>query len=240
MVPASEAEATSTASTPASTAASRVASWPPAVSWVCRWTGRSKRSRRARDQLRGGGRAQQPGHVLDGQDVRAGVDDLLRQLQVVVEGVELLVRVQHVAGVAQGHLGHGGAGGADGPDGRGHLVDVVERVEDAEDVDAGGGGLVDERLGDFFRVRRVAHGVAAAQQHLQADVRQRLAQRGQAVPRVLAQEAQGDVVGGAAPGLDGEQLRQQRGRRPGRRPPGRGCGPGWPAATGARRGRWCR
>ena len=31
-----------------------------------------------RDELRGGGRAQQAGHVLDGQDVGAGVDDLAR------------------------------------------------------------------------------------------------------------------------------------------------------------------
>ena len=47
VVPAMDAAATSTASTPASTAASSVPSWPPAVSWVCRWTGRSKLLRRA-------------------------------------------------------------------------------------------------------------------------------------------------------------------------------------------------
>ena len=88
-----------------------------------------------------------------------------------------------------------------------HLVDVVEGVEDAEDVDAGRGGLVDERLRHLFRVGRVADRVAAAQQHLQVDVRQRLAQRRQPVPRVLAEEAQGDVVGRPAPGLDGQQLR---------------------------------
>ena len=37
------------------------------------------------------------------------------------------------------------------------------------------------------------------------------AQRGQPVPRVLAEEPQGDVVGGAAPGFHGQQFRQQRG-----------------------------
>ena len=47
VVPAIGALATSTASTPARLAASRVASWPPAVSWVCRCTGRSNRSRSA-------------------------------------------------------------------------------------------------------------------------------------------------------------------------------------------------
>ena len=62
---------------PASIAASSVASWPPGVSWVCRCTGRSNRSRSARDQGARGRRAQQPGHVLDREHVRAGVDDPL-------------------------------------------------------------------------------------------------------------------------------------------------------------------
>ncbi len=190
-----------------------MASWPPAVSWVCRWTGRSKLLPQGRHEAGSGRRAQQAGHVLDRQDVRAGVDDLLRQLQVVVQRVERLVRVQHVGGVAERHLRDGGAGLADGTDGRGHLVDVVEGVEDPEDVDAGGGGLVDEGHGDLLRVRGVADGVAAAEQHLQADVRQRFAQRCQPVPGVLAEEPQGDVVGGTAPGLDGEQLGQEAGHR---------------------------
>ena len=86
-------------------------------------------------------------------------------------------------------------------------VDVVERVEDPEDVDAGRRGLLDERVGHLGRVRRVADGVAAAQQHLQADVRHGLAQRGQPLPRVLGEEAQRDVVGGAAPALQRQQLR---------------------------------
>ena len=88
VVPAMDALAASTASTPASMAASRVASWPPAVSWVCRCTGRSNRSRSAVDQRRRGRGAQQAGHVLDREDVRAGVDDPFGQPQVVVERVE--------------------------------------------------------------------------------------------------------------------------------------------------------
>ena len=63
-----------------------------------------------RDEPGRGRRAQQPGHVLDGEHVRPGVDDLLGQAQVVVERVELLARVEQVAGVAQGHLGDRGAG----------------------------------------------------------------------------------------------------------------------------------
>ena len=98
-----------------------------------------------RDQLGRGRRTQQSGHVLDRQDVRPGVDDLLRQLQVVIQGVEVSSGIQHVPGVAEGNFGDGGSGLAHGADGRSHLVDVVEGIEDPENVDAGGGGLVDER-----------------------------------------------------------------------------------------------
>ncbi len=167
-------------------------------------------AQRGDQQLRCG-RAQQSRHVLDRQDVGPGVDDLLRQLQVVLQSVELLVGVQQVAGVAQGHLGHRGARGAHGLDGRGHLVDVVQRVEDAEDVDPALGGLGDECVGHLGGVRGVAHGVASAQQHLQRDVGQLGAQQLQALPRVLAQEAQRDVVGRPAPDLHGEQLRDHVG-----------------------------
>ena len=206
VVPAMGADATSTASTPAADAASRVASWPPGVSCVCRCTGRSKRSRKAVTSFAAAEGRSRPGHVLDGEHVRAGLDDLVGQSQVVVERVQVFGGVEQVAGVADGHLGDGAALGEHGLDGRPHLVDVVQRVEDAEDVDAGGRGLGDEGLGHARRVRRVADGVASAQQHLEVDVRQRLAQGRQALPRVLAEEAQGDVVGGASPGLDREQL----------------------------------
>ncbi|OUD85185.1 hypothetical protein BC477_12290 [Clavibacter michiganensis subsp. michiganensis] len=58
VVPDMGALATSTASAPARLAASRVASWPPAVSWVCTWTGRSNSRRSAvtrRSAAAGGG-----------------------------------------------------------------------------------------------------------------------------------------------------------------------------------------
>lgn len=129
-------------------------------------------------QGRGGRCAQQPGHVLDGQHVRSGVHDLLGEPQVVVEGVEPLGGVGQVGGVAERDLGDGAAGLPYGLDGGPHLLDVVEGVEDAEDVDAGGGGLLHEGVGHLGRVRGVAHGVAAAQQHLEAEVGHRLAQRG--------------------------------------------------------------
>lgn len=155
---------------------------------------------------RGGRGAQQARHVLDGQDVCARFYDLFGQAEVVIERVEALARVGQVRGVAEGDLGDRRSGGAYGVDGRAHLAHVVQRVEDAEDVDAGGGGLLDEGVGHLGRVGRVADGVAAAQQHLEADVGDGLAQGGQPVPGVLGEEAQRDVVGGAAPALQGEEL----------------------------------
>ena len=110
----------------------------------------------------GGRGAQQAGHVLDGQHVYAGVDQLLGEAQVVGEGVELLARVAQVARVAQGSLGECGClercldRGA-------HAFDVVERVEDAEDVDAGLDRLGDERAHDLGGKARVGEEVLAAQ-----------------------------------------------------------------------------
>ena len=187
-------------------AASSVPIWPPGGVVGVQVHGQVEVLAQRGDELGRSRRPQQAGHVLDGEHVRAGVDDLLGQAQVVVERVELLARVEQVAGVAQRHLGDGGAGVEHGLDGRAHLRDVVEGVEDAEDVEPGAGGLVHERVGDLGGVRGVADGVAATQQHLQRDVGHRLAQQGQALPRVLGQEAQRDVVGGATPRLHREQL----------------------------------
>ena len=187
----------------------------------------------------GGRRAQQPGHVLDRQDVRPGVDDPLGQPQVVVQRVELLPGVGQVAGVAERHLGDRRPGAAHRLDRRPHLLDVVERVEDPEDVDAGRRGLLDERVRDVGGVRRVADGVAAAEQHLEADVR---APPGAGTPAAPT----GPPTGTAAPRRTSRRPRPPattaRGwcaRRARRRPAGPGCGPGSRAATGGRRGTWC-
>ena len=90
----------------------------------------------AGDELRRGRRPEQAGHVLDGEDVHARLDELLGDLQVVVERVEPLAGVEEVARVADGTLGDRAR--LDGrADRRAHRLDVVQRVEDAEDVDAG-------------------------------------------------------------------------------------------------------
>ena len=64
VVPAIDATAASTASTPDSIAAVSVASCPPAVSWVCRCTGRSKRSRSAETSVRAAGGRSSPAMSL--------------------------------------------------------------------------------------------------------------------------------------------------------------------------------
>ena len=215
VVPAIEAVAASTASTPASIAASRVASWPPGVSWVCRCTGRSNSRRSAVTRVRAAGARSSPAMSLIARTCAPDVDDALGEPEVVVERVEPLARVGQVAGVAERDLGDRRARRQHRLDGRPHLLDVVERVEDAEHVHAGGRGLVDERLRDVGGVRRVADGVAPAQQHLQAEVRHRLAQRGEPLPRVLGEEPQRHVVRRPAPGLERPQLRGEPGDVPG-------------------------
>ena len=185
-------------------------------------------------------RTQQSGHILDREHVGTGLDDLARQTQVVVEGVELLTRIEDVRGVAQGHLGERGIRRTHGFDRRTHLFDVVECVEDAEDVDAGAGGFVDEGVGDLGRVRGVADGVAPAQQHLEVDVGHRRTQGFETLPGVFAEEAQGHIISGSRPRPRCSAAQGSSATRVRPRPAGRGCARGWPAGTGGRRGTSCR
>lgn len=154
------------------------------------------------DELRRRRRSQKPRHVLDRDDVRPRGDDLGREVQVVVERVEILGRVQKVAGVAERHLGDCGARVANSLDGRTHLLDVVERIEDPEDVDPARRRLPHEGLGHGRGVGRVAHGVASTQKHLDRDVRKCRPQLVETLPGVFPEEAQCDIVGRPSPGLD--------------------------------------
>ena len=148
--------------------------------------------------------------------MRAGGDQLLGQPQVVVQRVEPLGGIRHVAGVAEGAFDEA-AGVAGRPDGGQHLAHVVEGVEDAEDVDAAPAGLSHEPLAHHVGIRGVADRVAAPQQHLQAHVRRRRADALKALPRILVQEPQCDIEGGPAPALQAQQLRHAVGvaARPG-------------------------
>ena len=107
VVPDSGAAAASTASTPAALAASSVASWPPGGVVRVQVHRKVEALAERRHELRGRGRPQQARHVLDREDVRAGLDDLLGEPQVVVERVERLARVEQVGRVADRDLGDG-------------------------------------------------------------------------------------------------------------------------------------
>src|SRR5699024_12589638 len=51
--------------------------------------------------------AQQTSHILNSQYVCTGLDDFFRQVQVVIQRVELLVRIAQVTGVRHGNFGDG-------------------------------------------------------------------------------------------------------------------------------------
>ena len=162
-------------------------------------------------ELLGGVGLEQAGHVLDGQHVGAAALELLGEVDVVLERVAVARRVEDVAGVAHGALEelaltqdlvHGGL----------HVRQPVERVEHAEYVDALAGGLGDEGAHKVVRIARVADEVRAAQQHLERDVRDLLAQHLQALPRGLVQEAVGGVERRAAPHLEREAVGEDVGR----------------------------
>ncbi len=151
-------------------------------------------------------RTEQASHVLDADDVRAGLDDAIRKFEVVVERVDVLVRVEQVTCVAQGHLGNRGSGRPDCLDRWAHLLNIVQRVEDAEDVHAARCRFLDEGVRDLGGVRRVSHRVAPAEQHLNGDVGHCLTQLVEALPGVLTQEAQCDIVRCATPCFHREEL----------------------------------
>ncbi len=87
------------------------------------------------DERGGGGGLEQPGHVLDREHVDVAVDELAREIEVVVECELGFRRVGDVARVADRRLDDA-ARRADRVDAELEVVDVVERVEDAEDVHA--------------------------------------------------------------------------------------------------------
>ncbi len=93
----------------------------------------------------------------------ARIDDLLGQLEVVVQRVEVLVRIAQIACVAHRDFGYRRTGFTHCVDGGPHRFDVVERIEDPVDVDTGGGRFLHEGLRHRFRIRRVANGIAAPQ-----------------------------------------------------------------------------
>src|SRR4051794_27492144 len=94
------------------------------------------------------------------------------------------------------------SGAADGGDRAAEIADVVEGIEDAEHVHAVLGRFIDEAIDDGILIVAVAEQVLAAQQHLEAAVGQELAELAQTLPRVLVEETDTRIEGGASPALD--------------------------------------
>ena len=134
----------------------------------------------------------------------------LAMLDVVLQVVLGAAGVEDVAGVADGRLAER-AGLAHGLDRPLHVRHPVERVEDAEQVDPGGRGLLHELDDHVVGIARVAHGVRPADQHLEQDVGDLLAELGQPLPGVFLEEPHGRVERRAAPHLDREQVGDQVG-----------------------------
>jgi hypothetical protein len=86
-------------------------------------------------QLPGGAGLTDAGHVLDAQDVGAGLFELFGEIHVVLEVVLGTRRIEQVTRVADGRLAEG-AGLDDGVHGHPHIVHPVQGVEDPEEVDA--------------------------------------------------------------------------------------------------------
>ena len=126
------------------------------------------------DQRPGGARPADAGHVLDAEDLRAGLFELTGEIDVVAQvplrarGVEQIARVAH-RGLAQG------PGAPHRVDRDAHVVDAVQRIEHAEEIDALVRRLRDEVLHDVVGIARVADRVRGAHHHLQEQVRNGLA-----------------------------------------------------------------
>ena len=160
------------------------------------------------DEVVGGLRFAEAGHVLDAEDVRAHFLKLLRLRDVVVEVVFRAGGIEDVAGVADGGLADGFPVLADGLHGDLHVRQVVQRVEDAENVHPAVGGVLDETGDDVVGIVRVTDGVGAAEEHLEKDVRHLRAELAEAFPRALVEESHRGVEGRAAPHFQGEHLRR--------------------------------
>ena len=154
---------------------------------------------------------EEAGHILHAYHVRAAPLELPGEVDVVLERILVALRVEDVAGVADGGLEYL-PGLQHGVHGRLHARYPVERVEDAEDVYAVFGALVDEGAHEVVRVARVADEVRAAQEHLEGDVGYLLAEHDKPLPGALVEEAVGRVEGGAAPHLEREAVGEEVGR----------------------------
>ncbi len=106
--------------------------------------------------------------------------------------------MHRAGGIGDGALGVL-AGRLDCFDGDLEVAHVVHGIKDAEYVNTVFGSLGNKGANHVVAVVTVAKQVLATQQHLQAGVRQRLAQGAQTLPGIFFQKAHAGVKGRAAP-----------------------------------------
>ena len=150
----------------------------------------------AADDVVGGLRLEEGGHVLEGDRLGAHVDELPGELHVALDGVD------RRDGVADGALGML-ADLLDGLHRLGHVAGVVEGVKDTEDVHAVLGRLLDELFHHRVLVVAVAEKVLATQQHLETGIGHQFTERTEPDPRILIEEADTGVEGCTTPTLHG-------------------------------------
>ena len=161
------------------------------------------------DQDFGRGRFQQTRHVFQAQNMRTCVAQLFRHANVVFQVIFRAIRVQNIAGIANGAFTDFTVLD-DRVHGHTHILDPVQRVEHAEHIDILR-RLADKFLHHIVGVVGIANPVRAAQQHLGHQIRHRFAQVAQTLPRAFLQEPIGHIERCTAPAFDREQLRQVRG-----------------------------
>ena len=140
------------------------------------------------DQRERGVRLAQTRHILDGQKMCAQLLQLPGHLDVVFQGIFWATLVEYVAGIAN----RGFADCAclqDCVDGDAHIFNGVQRIEDAENIDALLCGFADKINNHIVGIRGVADRICSAQQHLETNVGDTLAQFAQALPRIFVQES---------------------------------------------------
>ena len=114
-------------------------------------------------------------HVLDRKHVRAHFFQLLRELHVIAERIFVTLGVEDIAGVADRAFADRARLLAHGFHRHNQIGRVVKTVENTKDVHAAGGGVPDEAAHNFVGVIRVTDGIAATEEHLEADVGDALA-----------------------------------------------------------------
>ena len=150
----------------------------------------------AADDVVGGLRLEEGGHVLEGDRLGAHVNELPGELHIALDGVN------RRDGVADGALGVL-ADLLNGLHRLGHVTGIVEGVEDTENVHAVFCRLLDELFHHRVLVVAVAEKVLATQQHLETGIGHQFTERAEPDPGILIEEADTGVEGGSTPTLHG-------------------------------------